>query len=239
MPRFYTPDIELVANSEVELSPLATHHAMRVLRMHEGDAVEVFDGKGCSATGTIRFAKDYASVLISAVNKQDTESLRIILLQALVSNDKMDWIVEKACETDVTRLIAFTPARTDIKLNQEKIVSRLHHWNKVAISACEQCGRNTLPEIVFCASLQEASAMAEGLKIILHPHDRQTEKTKRNIKAVSFLIGPEGGFTDQEVRLAKTQGFIPKQLGNLILRTETAGIVAAAYAQTLWGAFKG
>ncbi len=238
MPRFYTPNVELVANSEVELSPLATHHAMRVLRMHEGDDVELFDGKGCSATGTIRFAKDFASVLISSVTMQNPESLRIVLLQALVSNDKMDWIVEKTCETGITKLIVFTPARTDIKLNQEKIISRLQRWNKIAISACEQCGRNMLPEIVFCTSLQEASAMAEGLKIILHPHSRQTEKLEGDITAVSFLIGPEGGFTDQEVRLAKSQGFVPKQLGKLILRTETAGIVAASYAQTLWGTFK-
>ncbi len=239
MPRFYTPNIELVANSEVELSPLATHHAMRVLRMREGDDVEVFDGKGCSATGTIRFAKDFASVLISSVTRQDPEPLRIILLQALVSNDKMDWIVEKACETGISKLVVFSPARTDIKLNNEKIFSRLHRWNKIAISACEQCGRNTLMEIVICASLREASAIAEGLKIILHPFGRQTDKTEENITVVSFLIGPEGGFTEQEIELAEKQGFVPKQLGKLILRTETAGIVAASYAQTLWGTFKG
>ncbi len=239
MPRFYTPDAELAVNSEIELPSGATHHAMHVLRLREGDEVEVFNGKGCSATGTIHFAEDFASILISAVNKQDTESLRIILLQALVSNDKMDWIVEKACETGVNKLVIFSPARSDIKLNKEKINSRLERWNKVAVSACEQCGRNMLPGIVFCPSLKEASSLAEGLKIILHPHSKSTKLPKDAIMAVSFLVGPEGGFTDQEVDLAKKQGFLPKQLGNLILRTETAGIVAASYAQTLWGVFRG
>ncbi len=107
MPRFYVPDIAYKVGEEVVLPPEAIHHAMRVLRMREDDEAELFDGNGKSAKGTIHFAKDFASVKILETAFTQENSLKIVLLQSLVSNEKMDWIVEKACELGVTELIVF------------------------------------------------------------------------------------------------------------------------------------
>ncbi len=217
MPRFYVPDIAYKVGEEVVLPPEAIHHAMRVLRMREDDEAELFDGNGKSAKGTIHFAKDFASVKILETAFTQENSLKIVLLQSLVSNEKMDWIVEKACELGVTELIVFPADRSEVKLIGDKLLKRIERWNKIVVSACKQCKRSALLKVSWLPSLQ----------------DFNPEGIQKNL-IISFAIGPEGGLSQREIQLLMEKGFEPKQLGQFVFRTETAGIVAASYAHTLW-----
>lgn len=236
MPRFYVPDVSYEIGSEIPLPPSSVHHAMRVLRMREGDEAEIFDGKGNSARGKIHFSKDYASVFIEKISHEENDTLKIVLAQSLVSNEKMDWIVEKACELGVSKLIVFPAERSEIKLTGEKLEKRLQRWSKIILSSCEQCKRNSLLDIRFLPSLKSLSDdIVCERNYVLCPSSPNTEKESLAVpKSVMFVIGPEGGLSNNEISLLLEKGFLRKQLGDLVLRTETAGIVAAAYAQTLW-----
>lgn len=234
MPRFYVPDIAYKVGEEVVLPPEAIHHAMRVLRMREDDEAELFDGNGKSAKGTIHFAKDFASVKILETAFTQENSLKIVLLQSLVSNEKMDWIVEKACELGVTELIVFPADRSEVKLIGDKLLKRIERWNKIVVSACKQCKRSALLKVSWLPSLQDFNPEGIQKNFIMIPQATLSEKAEKKIESVSFAIGPEGGLSQREIQLLMEKGFEPKQLGQFVFRTETAGIVAASYAHTLW-----
>lgn len=238
-PRFYIPDVVFKSGQRISLPNEAVHHAMRVLRLKEGEEVEGYDGIGNSAAGKIHFERDRAEILVETVTTEQGIRLRIVLLQALVSNEKMDWIVEKACELGTSAVFVFPPERTDIKASGDKLIKKLERWRRISIAACSQCGRNQLLQVEFCPSLQSAMEKSQGLKILLHPATEDISKPlPKKLDAVTFLIGPEGGFSQKEIASALALGFEAKKLGNLVLRTETAGIVAAAFAQTLWGCYR-
>lgn len=236
MPRFFVENLTANAEKEVVLGSDSVHHAMRVLRLREGDSVQAFNGKGYSISGPIHFAKDFASILVEN-ESTEVKPIEITLLQAVVKNEKSDWIVEKACELGVSKIVFFPAARSEIKLSEEKKEKRLDRWKKIAVSACQQCYENFLPEIVLCSSYTEALSFASGLKLVLSPH-LTAQSLPSKVTDVSFLIGPEGGLSEGEINNAVASGFIPAKLGNRVLRTETAGIAAASFAQTLWGDFK-
>lgn len=234
-PRFYIPDCNAAVGECVTLPDAAAHHAMRVLRMREGDPVRIFTGRGIEAHGPIHFYKDGASVEISSVSETACGKLRITLLQALVSNEKMDWIVEKACETGVSRIVVYSAARGEVKVNKEKAEKKLERFRKTVVSACMQCGQNWMPEIVYADRFEEALTLAEGRRFVTAPSLEASPAGSLEGNTVSFLIGPEGGLTPQEIDTAVKNGFEPRLLGPRVLRTETAGIAAAVWTQTLWG----
>lgn len=237
MPRFYLPFEHSDTQSPLTLDQEATHHAMRVLRLREGDGIEVFNGKGAVVQGTVHFAKDFAQIQPKAV-KEDARGLELILLQALVANEKLDFIIEKACELGYKKIVIFRPERCDIKLTNDKIEKRLERWRKIAVSACGQCGLNFLPEILYFPSLKEAAKSAEGLKLLLHTKEPvQGLAGHPTPEQVTIAVGPEGGFTAEEAKACEQDGFCPVKLGSRILRTETAAIVAASLAQARWGDF--
>ena len=236
MPRFYYFFNSADTEAPLVLPPEAVHHAMRVLRMRQGDVVEVFNGKGCAVKGTIRFATDFAEVIPKEVIMQP-RGLKLVLMQALVANEKMDWIIEKACELGYAEIAVFPSDRGEVRLTGEKAVKRVERWNKIAVSACQQCGENYLPNIRFCTSLKEAAAYAEGLKFVLSPVSK-TYDSSEVPAAVTFAIGPEGGLSPKEIEILVDDGFYSRKLGSRVLRTETAAIAAASFAQTLWGDFR-
>ncbi len=235
MPRFYYFFNSADTEAPLVLPPEAVHHAMRVLRMRQGDPVEVFNGEGCVVKGTIRFATDFAEVMPEEVVMQP-RGLRLILMQALVANEKMDWIIEKACELGYAEIAVFPAERGEVRLTDEKAVKRVERWNKIAVSACQQCGENYLPNIRFFSNLKEAVTVAEGLKFVLCPIGK-TYDSSNTPTAVTFSVGPEGGLSPKEVNTLVERGFYSQKLGNRVLRTETAAIAAASFAQTLWGDF--
>ena len=236
MPRFYYFFESADTEAPLVLPPEAVHHAMRVLRMRQGDAVEVFNGKGCAVKGTIRFATDFAEVIPHEVIMQP-RGLKLVLMQALVANEKMDWIIEKACELGYAEIAVFPSERGEVRLTCEKAVKRVERWNKIAVSACQQCGENYLQNIRFCSSLKDAAAHAEGLKFVLSPIGK-TYDSPDTPTAVTFAVGPEGGLSPKEINTLIESGFYSCKLGNRVLRTETAALAAASFAQTLWGDFR-
>ncbi|HET7832511.1 MAG TPA: 16S rRNA (uracil(1498)-N(3))-methyltransferase [Gallionella sp.] len=242
MPRFYCPP-PLPFSGTFELPPEAAHHAARVLRLHEGDAVQIFDGAGHECHAMIaELGGKHVVVSNIAVHEVDRESpLPVMLAQALSSSEKMDWVIQKATELGAAEIQPLDTNRSVAKLTAERAAKRMEHWQQVAISACEQCGRNVLPQIHapldIMVWLQHMREQPDA-KFILLPEGAAALQTqpKPTGKAV-LLIGAEGGFTPAESESARHCGFVPIRLGARVLRTETAAIAGLAALQTLWGDF--
>jgi len=243
LPRFYCPP-PLPAGSSLELPPDAAHHANRVLRLRVNDPVQVFDGTGRALDGKISEISA-KRVLLHELQTcmDDAESpLRIVLAQAMCGSEKMDWVVQKATELGAAEIQPVQTQRSVAKLSGDRSEKRLLHWRSVAVSACEQCGRNALPQIAapqdFGAWLAEARN-STAAKFMLQPEgSTPLHKQAAPPGSVILLIGPEGGFSDDEIKMAHLAGFIPIRMGKRVLRTETAAMAGIAALQTLWGDFK-
>ena len=242
MPRFYCPP-PLPTGGLFDLPPDAAHHAARVLRLREGDRVEMFDGLGNACHGVIAEigGKRVTVGGIAASNIDRESQLRVLLAQALSSSEKMDWVIQKATELGVAEIQPLATERSVARLSAERAAKRTEHWQQVAIAACEQCGRNLLPEIHapldIMVWLQQMRAAPDS-KFILLPQGAAAlhEQDKPQAKAV-LLIGAEGGFTQAESESALLCGFTAIRLGARVLRTETAAVAGLAALQTLWGDF--
>jgi 16S rRNA (uracil1498-N3)-methyltransferase len=243
MPRFYCSP-PLPAEGSFPLPADAAHHAARVLRLRIGDAVQIFDGTGNECHGVIAEMSGKRVVVdnLTAVDANRESPLKITLAQALSSSEKMDWVIQKATELGVAAIQPLATERSVARLSSERAEKRIEHWQQVAISACEQCGRNVLPEILppldIMAWLQQMRA-ATSQKLILLPEGAQALHSQpRPESEVTLLIGAEGGFAQAESESALLCGFVPIRMGTRVLRTETAAIAGLAALQTLWGDFK-
>jgi 16S rRNA (uracil1498-N3)-methyltransferase len=222
-----------------ELPEAQAHYIGRVLRMAEGDAVQVFDGSGQEFRGTLaEVGKKRVLVQLNEQFAGQVESpLRIHLGQGLSRGERMDWAIQKATELGVNEITPIFSERCEVRLKDERADKRLLHWRQVAISACEQCGRSTVPVIHPPLLLADWLKQTDAeLKLVLHPVAEPLVGHARP-SSLAFLIGPEGGLSDAEVEQAKTAGYHAARLGPRVLRTETAPVVALAVAQQLWGDF--
>ena len=245
--RFYHP-AEISIEQLIELSVENKHHAARVLRLKKGDSITLFNGHGGEFSAHIEdISKSSTTVLIEAYHDINCESpLDITLAQAICVNEKMDWIIQKAVELGVTCIQPVSTVRSFVHLSDERSSKRLQHWQKIIISACEQCGRNHLPQILPLILLPEwlsnkkATQSSHDLNLML---STTATESLRNIPQppasthIALLIGPEGGFTQEEEVAILHTGFIPVRLGKRILRTESAALAAISALQTLWGDF--
>ncbi len=242
-PRFYCPP-PLPDQGSFDLPPEPAHHAARVLRLREGDEVEIFDGAGNERQGVITSISG-KHVLIGALSATDTareSALHTLLAQALCSSEKMDWVIQKATELGVTEIQPLDTERSVARLTAERAAKRMTHWQQVAISACEQCGRNVLPVIhppldisIWLRQMQSSTAT----KLILLPDGASSlHKLPQPQGTVALLIGAEGGFSPAESKTALDSGFTPVRMGARVLRTETAAVAGLAALQTLWGDFQ-
>jgi 16S rRNA (uracil1498-N3)-methyltransferase len=248
-PRFFCPQ-PLVSGTSLALPENAARHAVRVLRLGVGADLTLFDGRGGEYTARITGTKKEAvSVDILAWTDKECESpLRITLVQALQAGDKMDMTVQKAVELGVAAIQPVSSRRGVVRLDGERAVRRVEHWRSVAASACEQCGRNRVPEVLPLLSLETWLASLETVpenraitqqRIMLAPGGATSLTGLLPAGDVILLVGAEGGLDPQESVAAAAAGFVPVCLGPRILRTETAGLAALASLQTLWGDFKG
>ncbi len=220
-----------------ELPEAQAHYIARVLRHAVGDAVQLFDGSGPEYLGQlIEVGKKNVRVeLTEQLPGQPDSPLQVHLGQGLSRGERMDWAIQKATELGVTQITPIVSARCEVRLKEERVDKLLTHWQQVASSACEQCGRSTLPIIhppmLLADWLQQVQA---DLKLVLHP---VAEPMQSHAKPASlaFLIGPEGGLSDVEVAQAVSHSFHAARLGPRVLRTETAPVVALTMAQHLWG----
>jgi 16S rRNA (uracil1498-N3)-methyltransferase len=235
----------LILDTLPELPPAAAHHAHRVLRLRVNDPVQLFDGEGHACDATIREI-DGRHVSLTAHRPCPAEPeppLRLTLAQAMCSSEKMDWVVQKATELGAIEIQPVQTQRSVAKLSEERVERRTRHWHEVAVAACEQSGRNRLPQIHAPQDLSAWLAQMRGTartKFILLPQGAQALHVQpRPQGGVTLLVGPEGGFSDDEAQLAQSVGFVPLRLGGRVLRTETAAIAGLAALQTMWGDFGG
>lgn len=237
-PRFFVDDT-FEPQTTLTLPEKPAHHASRVLRMREGDRAVLFDGRGHEADVILHFFSDRTDAEILSVQKSQTESpIQTTLIQSLVSQEKLDWILEKATELGVTDIIVTPAARSVTKLDQKRLEKRIEQWQKTVASACEQCGRSFFPRVQWQPKLEGALRSIEAdQKVILAP-GAQKKLTFSQLKSVCFAVGPEGGFSDEEIALAVELGFDACLLGPRVLRTETAGLTALSIAQWESGDFR-
>ena len=246
-PRFYVSlsatklDEAMADKTEVMLPANAAHHAGRALRLRTGEEVVLYVGTGRQWRGTIRFEHEGAFVTLHTAEDPKNETpIRMTLVQALVSPDKLDWIIEKAVETGVTEIVLTPATRCVTRLSGDRLEKRLQKLRDIAISATEQCGRNVVPEIRGVASFAEAMATTQGeRRLLLAPGATTGAKITGKEQSVVFAVGPEGGFSPEEITLAQDTGWESILLGPRVLRTETAGMAAAVWLNTLSGDYAG
>jgi 16S rRNA (uracil1498-N3)-methyltransferase len=217
-------------------------HLARTLRMRVGDQVLLFNGDGQEFLATaIEVDKRSLQVRIdsSATPNRDS-ALQIHIGQSLSRGERMDYAVQKATELGMARMTPLFSERCEVKLNSERQDKRLRHWQQVAISACEQSLRCTVPQLDAPEILENWVRSVEAdLKLVLHHHSATPLGDLPRPASIALLIGPEGGLTEAEVQLAIACGFQPVALGPRVLRTETAPVVAQAILQNHWGDLAG
>ena len=234
-PRFYCSQ-EIPATGTFRLPAQVAHHAVRVLRLGKEEEIVLFDGKG----GEFRCrVLDSASVEILEQIAMDRESkLSVTLVQALAASEKMDWVVQKAVELGAKSIQIVETRRSTVRLSGERAKRREGHWTNVAISACEQCGRNRIPEMLPIVPLEVwLPTPRQGKKLLLSPMGKSLRDFSQPDGEIFLLIGPEGGLAPEEEALALSCGFEAMKLGPRILRTETAGLAAISALHALWGDF--
>jgi 16S rRNA (uracil1498-N3)-methyltransferase len=236
-PRIYTENNPgLGAELALEAGP--SRHLAGALRLGVGAAVTLFDGNGGEYGAVITgVERKQVSVRIDSHQLKERESpLRIHLGISISRGERMDWIVQKATELGVTEISPLLSERTEVKLKGERAEKKIQHWRQVAISACEQCGRNRLPGI---HPLQRIDAWSAGVqascKLVLHHRSACTLGELETPTELALLVGPEGGLSSTEITAAEQLGFRPLALGPRILRTETAPLAALAILQSHWG----
>ena len=246
-PRFFSPQ-PLSVGVCVDLSESAARHAVQVLRLREGDGLRLFDGRGGEYAARIAGARR-SRVCADVLEWHDRECespIEITLVQALQAGEKMDLTVQKSVELGVKRIVPVSSRRGVVRLEGDRALRRVAHWRGVAAAACEQCGRNRVPEVAEIVGLDRwlgQQACGEGvLRLMLDPASGQTlDSVSRPATngRVELLIGAEGGLSPEEMELAVRAGFTGVRLGPRVLRTETAGLAALAAIQCLWGDFRG
>lgn len=238
--RIYQPG-QLQMDTILWLNDNAAHHLARVLRVAVGESLIVFNGAGGEYQAVItQITKKGVEVKVGQFISRDVESpISVELVQGIARGEKMDFIVQKAVELGVSRITPVITGRANVRLTGEREARRHQHWQSVVVSACEQCGRNTIPEVAAPVSLQAWLPVAKAdYRFVLSPH--VNDKLPAQIPAgatVILLIGPEGGLSDAEVAAAEAVGFQPLRLGPRVLRTETAALAAITALQCRYGDF--
>ena len=215
------------------------HHVIHVLRLAEGDEVTLFDGHGVEYAAQIRrMDRAELTLKVSGRRKVDRESpLKVTVAQSISSGERMDYTVQKCVELGMAAFQPLTTQRSVVRLAAERAERRIAHWQGVAAGACEQCGRNVLPLVLPVKPLMTWLGQEhEGVRYVLTPGaTTRLRKLRRPSENITLLVGPEGGFGDEELFAIRAAGFTPVSFGPRILRTETAAAAALAAMQALWG----
>lgn len=242
MARFYVPEPQ-IEKGLLKVDGSEVKHIRKVLRLKTGDRITIFDGLTKEYEGTI-VESESSSVSIriqNAFSPERDSPLEITLAQSLLKGEKMDYLIQKATELGVKGIVPFFSSRSISLPENSKKLERHDRWEKIAVAASKQCGRGVLPEI---RSLQNYSDMLrsvpqDSLRLILWEKERvglkEVLKGAMEKKKIFFLVGPEGGFSQEEVDQSKEKGFIPISLGKRILRAETASLCLISILQYEWG----
>jgi len=237
----------LCSGGILELPAVAAAHLTKVLRARSGDELILFTGDGREFAGVIESIRgSRVTVAVGDAQEVDRESpLAVVLVQCVPRGDRMDFIVQKATELGVARIVPVLSQRSVVRLDASQADSKAAHWRAVAVNACEQCGRNRLPVIEAPCQLirylgdssarSGAPADANGPRLLLEPDLGSSGDALAVRAAVEIAIGPEGGFTSEEIEAFRVCGFRTVRLGPRVLRTETAALAAIAWLQSRFG----
>ncbi len=227
-------------NQILDLPASVFQHLVKVLRLGDGAPLEIFNGHG----------QRFAAELYNVGKKQAQVKLRQALIGTpesplhthmgivMSKGDRFDFAIQKATEMGVTSITPLTSERCDLRLNAERAEKKMAHWQGVIVAACEQCYRDTLPILYPTKSLQDWTTTQDSdVQLVFHTAATEPAWPEQTPQSVSFLVGPEGGLTDDEVRFAHQNDFLSWQLGPRILRTETAPVAILSLLQMKWGDF--
>ena len=232
-------DSPLAIGEAVTLDDDAAGHIGRVLRMTTADKVSLFNGQGGEYLCRLsEVSKKKVIAIPESFSDHNVESpLAIHLGQGISRGDKMDFTIQKSVELGVTEITPLFTNRCGVKLSGERLAKKHQQWQKIAIAAAEQSGRNTITTVHPPIDLgQWLAQQSNALKVTLHPRAEHSIKTLPYQGAgIRFLVGPEGGFTDEELSATQEQGFIDVRLGPRVLRTETAALTVLSALQLQFG----
>lgn len=237
VPRVFLPQA-IAAGEQISIEGDAAHHLLRVLRVKPGASLVLFNGQGGEYRASISAVERHAlQVDVSEFVDISRESvLRVTLLQGIARKEHMDYAIAKAVELGVN---AIQPLQLDRSqgMDEYRLAKKQAHWQAMAQSAAEQSGRTHVPEVSEACRFEAwlNSEQHYDLCLILHPDETQALSDIARPASVALLVGPEGGLTDEEVALARANGFLPLALGPRILRTETAAMTAVGLVQARWG----
>jgi 16S rRNA (uracil1498-N3)-methyltransferase len=244
--RIYFPR-KMEAGEQYELTGENRRYAATVLRMKKGDHLLLFDGMGCEyEAAIIGYDRERISLEIISREAIHEQTINITLAQSLPKAKKMDFIIEKACELGAVRIIPFVSARSVPRLPQEKASVKHVRWQKIAVEAARKCHSNSIPEIGNISTFAEMlrSAGSDAVKIIFWEEEvrrnmKEVLREDRGGKAGDFflIVGPEGGFTREEIESAEGMGFVSVSLGRQILKVETAALAILSIIQYERGMF--
>jgi len=238
MPRFFIFD-DLKIDEPFTLTGKEAHHIIKVLRHKPGDTIKISDGKDMESIAVIETTDPKTSqikLMVLEKNKKEDKNPSITLLQGLPKRDKFETILQKNTEIGVTRFVPVITSRTVVELSPKKIQRRYERWQKIVIEASKQCMGMKVPKIDDVLSFEESLDEIEKHHLTLIPWENEKEASlkqvlkgiDKSITKIAVYIGPEGGFSEEEVIKARQRGAVSVSLGSRILRTETAGVVTSS-----------
>ena len=230
IPRVHV-EAELVVGDSLTFDKDRAHYLKHVLRLQPGAAVDLFNGDGKDYRATLLADSKALSASVDSVSPRNTESkIHTTVLQAIGKADHLDWMIQKTTELGVNRVVLFNAEHTQHPLKPAQLEKKSRHWRAVAISACEQCGRARIPEIMFIANLQEAvSATTAATRLVLEfDGEGIVSRLQPSCQSIALLTGPEGGLSQNELEFAQAAEFQAVSLGPRVLRFETAAMAALA-----------
>ncbi|MDM1261875.1 16S rRNA (uracil(1498)-N(3))-methyltransferase [Acinetobacter indicus] len=228
MPRFYI-EAELTVETQLALTETVFHHWCKVLRAQVGDTATLFNGQGGEYEVTLTdVQKKTATVMVNSFNPGNrTPKFKALLGQVMSKGDRMDYAIQKAVELGVSEIQLLTSERCEMRLKYDRDQKKLDHWQGIAIAACEQCGLNIVPKILPPMSLEKwLDTDLPATKLVLAPNKDEVNVLHNTTPELALLIGPEGGLSEAEISSANTKGFVNWCIGERVLRTETAPVVA-------------
>jgi len=221
---------------KISLEKNNEHHLLKVLRFPVGNTITLFNGDGFDYQAiVISTKKTYIVEVLSQQKNESESSLDLTLAQGIAKGEKMDFLIQKAVELGVSRIIPMQTEHCVVRLKAEKVAKRINHWQKIANHACGQSGRSVIVDISLPLTLTELLNKPNHNGFVLYHRATENLQTMEKPSKATILIGPEGGLSDAEIKQATNAGFQPLLLGKRILRTETASLVAIANMQLLWG----
>jgi 16S rRNA (uracil1498-N3)-methyltransferase len=248
IPRFYHPEA-MAPGQVVSLLGDNIHYAQRVLRMRQGDPLDLIDGLGFEYHAVIRsLGSEGISAEVLEKNAIHDPSVGLTLCQSLLKSDKMDFTIKRSVELGVDTFIPFVSSRSVARLSPEAALQKVNRWQKIATEAARQCGRSIIPTVQPVVSFREMLGKADGDMVKVIFWEAESERTIRHVfrdreerpeDRYFFIVGPEGGFSGDEVFKAKEEGFLSVSIGKRVLKVETAVLSILAILQYERGIFRG